>query len=322
MLSDSVEDTHSPLPQKYCCLEYLFIRNFLFIKFIVLRINIAVIFLFFPTKMSERKLGFLGCGNMAECIMAGLLKSSAVRPENVYVCNRTASTNERLVATYNVKSVPAGELASTADILFLGVKPYGVASMLDTIKEQLTPKTIVVSMAAGVPISTIQNHCPPSTKVIRVMPNVPSFVGEGVTSVSCNSCVTPEEEAYVVELFSSVGKAFVVAESAIHGVVGVAGSSPAYVFMFLEALSDGAVRGGVPRALSYEMAAQAVLGAAKMLQESGKSPAALKDMVCSPGGTTIEAVRYLEKGGLRSAVIEGMIQCMEKSKEFEKAYSE
>lgn len=254
--------------------------------------------------------------------MAGLLRSSAVKAENTFVCNRTASTNERLVSTYNVKSVSAEELASTADILLLGVKPYGVVPMLESIKSRLRPETLIISMAAGVPIATIENHCPPSTKVVRVMPNIPAFVGEGVTSVSVNSRVTPEEQAEVVKLFSSIGKAFVVAESAIHGVVGVAGSSPAYVFMFLEALSDGAVRGGVPRAQSYEMAAQAVLGAAKMLQESGKTPGALKDMVCSPGGTTIEAVRYLEKGGLRSAVIEGMIQAMEKSKEMEQVYSE
>lgn len=254
--------------------------------------------------------------------MAGLIKSSTVKCDNIFVCNRTASTNERLVSAYNVKSVSAEELASNSDIVLIGVKPYGVVPILEVIKEKLTTQTVVISMAAGVPIATIENHCPPSTKVVRVMPNIPSFVGEGVTSVSSNSNVTPDEEAEVVKLFSSIGKVFVVAESAIHGVIGVAGSSPAYVFMFLEALSDGAVRGGVPRALSYEMAAQAVLGAAKMIQETGKTPGELKDMVCSPGGTTIEAVRYLEKGGMRSAVIEGMIQCMEKSKEFEMIYSE
>ncbi|KPI86101.1 pyrroline-5-carboxylate reductase (P5CR) [Leptomonas seymouri] len=259
---------------------------------------------------------------MAECIMAGLLRSSVVAPENVFVCNRTPSTNERLVSTYHVNSLPAEQLVAKADIIILGVKPHGVVPMLEMIKEKLTPHKIVISMAAGVPIATIENHCPPLAKVVRVMPNIPAFVGEGVTSVSSNFNVTPDEEAEVLKLFSSIGKTFVVAESAIHGVVGVAGSSPAYVFMFLEALSDGAVRGGLPRALSYEMAAQAVIGAAKMLQNSDKTPSALKDMVCSPGGTTIEAVRYLEKGGLRSAIIEGMVQCMEKSKEIEKMYSE
>ncbi|KAG5510059.1 hypothetical protein GH5_07910 [Leishmania sp. Ghana 2012 LV757] len=272
--------------------------------------------------MAEQKIGFLGCGSMAECIMAGLLKAKAFTPENTFICNRTATTNERLVSVYQVNSVSAAELAERCDIVMLGVKPYGIVPVLENIKAKISPFKLVISMAAGVPIATIENHCPPKTKVIRVMPNIPSFVGEGVTSVSSNSAVTPEDEAAVVKLFSAIGKAYVVAESAIHGVIGVAGSSPAYVFMFMEALSDGAVRGGIPRAQSYEMAAQAVLGAARMMQESGKTPGALKDMVCSPGGTTIEAVRFLEKGGMRSAVIEAMIHCMEKSKEFERLYSE
>ncbi|KAG5509656.1 hypothetical protein JKF63_06361 [Porcisia hertigi] len=272
--------------------------------------------------MTELKIGFLGCGAMAECIMSGLLKANVIAPESTFVCNRTKATNDRLVSLFGVKSVSAAELTERSDIIVLGVKPYGITLVLDSIKEKITPSKLVISIAAGVPIATIENHCPPNTKVVRVMPNVPSLVGEGVSSVSSNSAVTPDDEAAVVKLFSAVGKAYVVAESAIHGVVGVAGSSPAYVFMFMEALSDGAVQGGIPRALSYEMAAQAVLGAAKMLQESGKTPGALKDMVCSPAGTTIEAVRHLEKGGMRSAVIEAMIHCMEKSKEFERRYSE
>nr|AAF64050.1 pyrroline-5-carboxylate reductase [Leishmania donovani] len=254
--------------------------------------------------------------------MAGMLKAKVLGPEHTFICNRRASTNERLVSLYHVSSVGAVELAEKSDIIILGVKPNGIVPVLETIKEKITPSKLVISMAAGVPMATIENHCPPKTKVVRVMPNIPSFVGEGVTSISGNSAVTPDDEAVVMKLFGAIGKAYLVAESAIHGVVGVAGSSPAYVFMFMEALSDGAVRGGIPRAQSYEMAAQAVLGAAKMLQESGKTPGALKDMVCSPGGTTIEAVRFLEKGGMRSSVIEAMIECMEKSKEFEKIYSE
>ncbi|GET87019.1 pyrroline-5-carboxylate reductase [Leishmania tarentolae] len=272
--------------------------------------------------MAELKIGFLGCGSMGECIMAGMLKAEMVKPENTFICNRTASTNERLVSVYKVRNMSAPELVEKSDIIMLGVKPYGIVPVLETIKGQITPSKLIISMAAGVPIATIENHCPPQTKVIRVMPNVPVFVGEGVTSISGNSAVTRDDETVMVKLFGAIGKAFVVPESAIHGVIGVAGSSPAYVFMFMEALSDGAVRGGIPRGQSYEMAAQAVLGAAKMLQESGKTPGALKDMVCSPGGTTIEAVRFLEKGGMRSSIIEAMVQCMEKSKEFERIYSE
>lgn len=271
--------------------------------------------------MSKGKIGFLGCGSMAECIMAGLLRSNATEPKNVYICNRTTTTNERLVAQYGVHNVSSNELVRQCDIVILGVKPYGILDILDLVANEITQDKIIVSIAAGVTISAMERHAPPSTKIIRVMPNVPSFVGAGVASLSSNQFVNSEEQDQIVKLFEAVGKVFVVPESAIHGVIGVAGSSPAYVFMFIEALSDGAVRGGIPRAQSYEMAAQAVLGAAKMLQESNKTPGALKDMVCSPGGTTIEAVRYLEKGGLRSSVIEAMVHCMEKSKDLEKAFN-
>lgn len=270
--------------------------------------------------LSQKKIGFLGCGSMAECILSGLVKNGTVPPANVYVCNRTASTVTRLCETYKVSGADAVELAQKSDIIMLGVKPYGITSMLDVIGSHVTAEKVVVSMAAGVPIEAMQKHVPAGTKIIRVMPNVPSFVGCGMTSVTPNAAVTPEELELVVKLFESIGKASVVAESAIHGVISVCGSSPAYVFMFMEALADGAVRGGIPRKQAYEMAAQAVLGSAMMMLETGKSPGELKDMVCSPGGTTIEAVRFLEKGGMRSSVIEAMIQAMEKSKEMEKQY--
>lgn len=270
---------------------------------------------------TELTIGFLGCGNMAECIMAGLLKSRIIPAIKIYTCNRTESTQVRLESTYGVKGVSATELASKCNVILVGVKPYGVTEMLDTIGSSVQEQTIIVSMAAGITIESMEKHLPQGSKVIRVMPNLPCFVGAGMTSVTPNKFASDKDTALIVRLFESIGKAVVVSESAIHGVIGVCGSSPAYIFMFMEALADGGVRGGLPRDKAYEMACQAVLGSAKMLQETGKTPGALKDLVCSPGGTTIEAVRYLEKGGMRSAVIEAMIQCMDKSKEMEKTFN-
>lgn len=269
-----------------------------------------------------KTIGFLGCGSMAECIMAGILKSGAVTPDKIFVCNRTPATMERLKETYNVNTATASELAKACDIVILGVKPYGVTAMLDVIRNDMAPSTLLVSVAAGVKLEVMARHLNEGAKIVRAMPNIPSFVGCGMTSITPNARVTTDETELVVRLFECVGKASIVDEGAIHGVIGVAGSSPAYVFMFIEALSDGAVQGGLPRSQAYELAAQAVIGAARMVQETGKTPGALKDMVCSPGGTTIEAVRYLEKGGMRSSVIEAMVQCMSKSRDMEAKYDD
>ena len=156
-------------------------------------------------------------------------------------------------------------------------------------------------------------------KIIRAMPNTPALVNAGMTSVTPNALVTPEDTADVLNIFRCFGEAEVIAEPMIHPVVGVSGSSPAYVFMFIEAMADAAVLGGMPRAQAYKFAAQAVMGSAKMVLETGEHPGTLKDMVCSPGGTTIEAVRVLEEKGFRAAVIEAMTKCMEKSEKLSKS---
>lgn len=269
--------------------------------------------------LTDKTIGFLGCGNMAECVLAGLLRSEALVPSQVFVCNRTTAKMQKLHETYGVQYGTWETLMEKCQIIFIGVKPWGVVDLLGCIQRKVNPDTLIVSMAAGITIKTIVTNLFERAKVIRVMPNLPCFVGLGATSVSGNSNTTAEEVNLIAALFGSVGKSFIVEESAIHGVIGAAGSAPAYVFMFMEALSDAAVRGGIPRAQAYEMVSQTVMGSAKMMQEMHKSPGELKDMVCTPGGTTIEAVRYLEKGGLRSTVIEATTACIEKSKELEKA---
>ena len=155
-------------------------------------------------------------------------------------------------------------------------------------------------------------------KIVRAMPNTPSLVGEGMSSLCCNDRVTEDEILSVKNIFESFGKAEILPEYLIHSVIGASGSAPAYVFMMIEAMADGAVLGGMPREKAYKFAAQALLGSAKMVLETGKHPGELKDMVCSPGGTTIEAVKALEQNGFRAAVIDAMEKCMNKSKDMEK----
>ncbi|KAG8348336.1 putative pyrroline-5-carboxylate reductase [Trypanosoma vivax] len=265
------------------------------------------------------KIAFIGCGNMGECILNGLIESGRYEKENICVFNRTAETVRRLVAQYGVKpGNDAADAAAFADVIIVGVKPFAVCPLLESLRDVITEDKIVVSIAAAISMGSIEKallHTP--RRVVRAMPNVPARVCAGLTSVTANAAVTRAEMELIVELFGTVGRVVEVSEAQIHAVVGVAGSSPAYVFMFMEAMADAAVHGGLPRTQAYELAAQAVLGSALLLQKSGLTPAQLKDMVCSPGGTTIEAVRSLESGGLRSTVMEAAIACMEKSKALE-----
>jgi len=212
----------------------------------------------------------------------------------------------------------AEEVAKQADILFGAVKPNVILKVLKDVAGSLNKDTLVVSIAAGVTLDALAMALGHDRKIVRVMPNTPALVNEGMTSVTPNALVSQQEIDEVVKIFNSFGKAEVVAEYLIHSVVGVSGSAPAYVFMFIEAMADAAVLGGMPRAQAYQFAAQAVKGSAQMVLETGKHPGELKDMVCSPGGTTIEAVKVLEEKGLRAAVMEAMRQCMAKSEALSK----
>lgn len=176
----------------------------------------------------------------------------------------------------------------------------------------------MVSIAAGKSIDALSNAFGKEVKLIRIMPNTPALVGEGMSAISANEKVTEAEKEKVIEIFNSFGKCEEVSESLMDTVTAVSGSSPAYVFMFIEAMADAAVVGGMPRDKAYIFAAQAVLGSAKMVLDTKKHPGVLKDMVCSPAGTTIEAVSVLEEKGMRDAVISAMKVCMEKSKEMGK----
>jgi len=269
--------------------------------------------------MLEKKIGFVGGGNMAKAIIGGLVKSGQVAPSNIWVFDRKAEANEALAREYGIHAAESAEaLAREVDFLFGAVKPNVILKVLKDLANQLKKEALVVSIAAGVTLDSLATALGHDRKIVRVMPNTPALVNEGMTSVTPNALVEQPEIDEVVTIFESFGKAAVVSEYLIHSVVGVSGSAPAYVFMFIEAMADAAVLGGMPRAQAYQFAAQAVKGSAQMVLETGKHPGELKDMVCSPGGTTIEAVKVLEEKGFRAAVIEAMQQCMAKSEALSK----
>lgn len=261
-------------------------------------------------------LGFIGCGNMAQAMLKAVLAKGIYKPEEIIVSRRNASELEKIKKELSVETTTDNVLvAKKADILILAVKPTQFAEVIPAIADDIKEEALVISIAAGQTIENIESLFGKDIKLVRTMPNTPALVLTGATGMCFNAHVKEEDKAQAVKLFESFGVTAVVSEPMIDTVIGVSGSSPAYVFMFIEAMADAAVADGMPRAQAYELAAQTVMGSAKMVLETGKHPGELKDMVCSPGGTTIEAVRVLEEKGFRSAVIEGQRACVKKARE-------
>jgi len=260
------------------------------------------------------KLGFIGAGNMAQAIIGGILKKSIMSKDDIIASAATEKTINKVSEEYGIKTTLDNREVAEADILFLSVKPVYYQSVIDEIKDIVSSEQIIVTIAAGKSVAWVEEAFGGVKKIIRTMPNTPALVGEGITAVCPNSNVADKDLARVMEILESFGEAEVINENIMDAVVAVSGSSPAYVFMFIEAMADAAVAEGMPRAQAYKFAAQSVLGSAKMVLETGKHPGELKDMVCSPAGTTIEAVRVLEKEGLRSSVMECMKACADKSR--------
>lgn len=261
------------------------------------------------------KVGFIGCGNMASAMLGGIIKKGVVDRGDLMASAKTEKTLRKIKDELKITAVSSNaELASKSDVIVLAVKPVYMEAVIEEIADQVTPDKIVVTLAPGKTLEWLDFTFGKPTKLIRTMPNTPALVGEGMTALCPNELVTEEELHTVVEIFRSFGKTQVVSEPMIDVVVGVSGSSPAYVFLFIESMADAAVADGMPRKQAYEFAAQAVLGSAKMVLETGKHPGELKDMVCSPGGTTIEAVRVLEEKGMRSAVFEASKAAVRKAR--------
>lgn len=260
------------------------------------------------------KIGFIGAGNMGGAIIGSIINSKLTSAENIIVADKCEEKLDELKSKYGIATTQNNGDVLGADIVILAVKPNVIYSVIDEIKSQILSDTVIVSIAAGQSLEKLRSAFDGGVKLVRVMPNTPALVGEGMAAIALDGEVSEADAQPVIDIFNSAGKAQIVPESLMDTVTAVSGSSPAYVFMFIEAMADAAVQGGMPRDMAYTFAAQSVLGSAKMVLETGKHPAELKDMVCSPGGTTIDAVAVLEEKGMRSAVMGAMKACIEKSK--------
>lgn len=260
------------------------------------------------------KIGFYGAGNMGKAIINGIIEAKISQPSDIYVNDVNQAALDQITSELNIVAKSQKEIAESVDILILAVKPAIIPLVLKTNKDALKKNTIIVSIAAGVTLAAVEKELGTEHKLVRVMPNTPALVGEGMSALCFNDNLNEADQTNVLNMFRSFGKAEVVGEYLIDAVVGVSGSAPAYVYMFIEALADGAVVCGMPRPLAYEFAAQTVLGSAKMVIETKQHPGVLKDNVCSPGGTTIAAVSSLENDGFRKAVINAVVTAAEKNK--------
>ena len=260
------------------------------------------------------KISFIGCGNMASAIIKGLI-GNGFDPACICASDINAEGLRKMAEQTGIKAAPLNtEAVNFADIVILAVKPQQLDDILPEIRD-LASNKILVTLAPGKTLKWIGERLNKNTKVVRTMPSTPALVGESMTALCANEHVSESELDEVLEIFRNVGKAVVIPENLFDVAVGVGSSSPAYVFMFIEAMADAAVYKGMSRQQAYAFAAQAVYGSARLVLESGIHPGELKDRVCSPAGTTIEGLRTLEQGGFRGTVMDAVIDAVERSQE-------
>lgn len=264
----------------------------------------------------NKKIGFIGGGAMGEALIAGLLSREFFAPENILVSDVNREQLKYLHEKYGVSIKETNDaIIKDADILLFAVKPQVVDMVFADISEPVRQSQLVISIAAGVTLQHLSSHVPQGTPVTRVMPNAACLVGEGMSALAIGESVGQKELAIAETILSSVGKVLVLQESMLDAVTAVSGSGPAYVYLIIEALMDAGVSVGLPREISKELVLQTMSGSIAMVRETGKHPAQLKDMVTSPGGTTIAALEVLEKSGLRGSFIEAVKAAWERSKE-------
>lgn len=267
----------------------------------------------------NRKIGFIGCGNMGKAMLQGIIQANLVPCENIMVSTYSRESADRIHDTFDVvTTVDNQEVASQCEIIILAVKPKMFADVIDEIKEVGNNK-IIVSVAAGITIAFLMEHFEnDKLKVARAMPNTPACVAMAMSSLSFNEYINEDEKQDIIAIFESFGQCEIVDEGLIHTVIGISGSSPAYIFMVLDAMIKNGMKHGLSKEAATQFASQAVMGAAKMVSLGENDPDTLKVNVCSPGGTTIEAVNKLEESNLYQIFDEAMDACIEKSKQMSK----
>lgn len=263
----------------------------------------------------NKKVGFIGCGNMGSAMVGGLIKSKFLEADDIIVSTKTEESAKKLKDQFGIETTLDSKLvAKESDVIILAVKPFMYKEMISKIKSELSKDKLIITIAAGISISNMEEWIGENAKIIRTMPNTSALVGQAMSAVCPNGNISDEELNYCVKVFQSFGECVQLEEKDFHAFTALCGSSPAYVYMFIEAMADAAVKLGIPRVKAYKMAAQSVLGSSKMVLETGKHPGELKDAVCSPAGTTIEAVVELERLGFRNSVIQAIDKCAEKSR--------
>lgn len=264
----------------------------------------------------QSKIAFLGAGNMAGALIDGLLRAEACRPDDIYAVDVRPGRLEELAERDGIRVTrDLAEACAWADVIVLSVKPQVFDRVLPRVAEAMRPDALVISIAAGVHSGTIERQLPDGARVVRTMPNTPALVDAGATAIAAGSHASDDDVALARRIFDSVGITEVLDEGSLDAVTGLSGSGPAYIFLIIEALADAGVKMGLHRDAAQRLAAQTVLGSAKLLIETGEHPGRLKDMVTSPGGTAIAGLHTLEAGGLRTTLINAVESATRRSRE-------
>lgn len=267
----------------------------------------------------DRVIGIIGAGAMGEALATGVIRAGLVEPERLYVTDVRKERLDYLRAKLGVSPLSDNrQLVGASQVVILAVKPPIVAPVLEEIAPVITAAHTLISIAAGITLSFMEQHLPPGVPVVRVMPNTPCLVGAGASAFALGRYARSEDAALAREIFAAVGIAVEVPEDQLDIVTGLSGSGPAYVYLLIEALSDGAVRLGLPRHVAVQLAAQTVYGAAKMVLSTGEHPAALKDAVTTPGGTTAAGLFALEEAGVRAAFARAVERATRRAAELSK----
>jgi len=269
-------------------------------------------------QVGDARVGFIGCGSMATALMVGFASKEIVVHDRMCGSCKSQGTVDRMTKLGIQAFTENAAVVSQSDVIFLSVKPYVLPTVLQEIAAHVTEDKLLVSVAAGVTLATMEKALPPNSRVVRVMPNTPCSVGAAASAYVKGTHATEEDMVLVGELLNSVGVALPCLEKDLNAVTGLSGSGPAYVFLMMEAMADGGVRAGLPRNVALKLAIQTLKGAAMMAEESGLHPGVLKDQVCSPGGTTISGVEALERGNFRATVMNAVTSAKNRADELSK----